>query len=472
MQWDPRFEEKIDRWIEDHREQFLEDLSALVAIPSISQAQDGPHPFGQACADVLDHALKLAEGYGFVPSNYDYYCGACRMQGQGEHRKEIGLFSHLDVVPVGEESAWTYGPWNCTRHQGEYLVGRGVDDDKGPALIALYAMRFFREQGLPLQNDVMLYFGCSEETGMADIRYFCDHVKAPDFSLVPDSSFPVCFGQKGIFRSAASAPAQGNLVSFTAGQVINIVPDLAQAVVSGVTSAQMQPFCGEQIQLEETGEGLKLTAHGLSRHAAFPEGSCNAVHLLASALAASGLLTGSCKAAVEALARFTSNYYGESTGVPFQDEPSGRLTCVGSVVRLEEGRLRVKFDIRYPVTCQGTQVESGLRACLEANGYQLEEFEDDPPAYVPKDHPAIPVLCQISDHVLGQHLEPFTSGGGTYARHLPNAVDFGPGDNSITRPFPDGKGGAHQTDECASIPALLRGLKAYILALDALDKTL
>ena len=110
--------------------------------------------------------------------------------------------------------------------------------------------------------------------------------------------------------------------------------------------------------------------------------------------------------------------------------------------------------------------------CLEANGYQLEEFEDDPPAYVPKDHPAIPVLCQISDHVLGQHLEPFTSGGGTYARHLPNAVDFGPGDNSITRPFPDGKGGAHQTDECASIPALLRGLKAYILALDALDKTL
>lgn len=471
MKWDACFEEKIDQWMDAHQDQMLEDLRQLVAIPSVSQAQEGQHPFGEGCANVLDHALELSEKHGFLTENYDYYCGSCRMQGQGEKRKLIGLFSHLDVVPVGDTSKWTYGPWNCTQ-QGDFLVGRGVGDNKGPAMAAFYALRFFQEEKIPLQNDVLLYFGCSEETGMADIQYFCEHGPIPDFSLVPDNDFPVCFGEKGIFRFTAAAPAQGNLLNFTAGQVVNVVPDLAQAVISGISAVQMRPFCEEGIDLEETAEGLKVTAHGLSRHAAFPEGSCNAVHLLADALARSGLLTGSCRGAVEGLAHFTSNYYGETTGIPFQDEASGRLTCVGSVVRLEDGCLRVRFDTRYPVTVQGEQVKTSLRAYLESKGYQLEDFGDDPPAYVPKDHPAIPLLCEISDHVLGRHLEPYTTGGGTYARHLPNAVGFGPGIKDMPVPFPDGKGHGHQPDECISIQVLRYCLKACILALIALDNIL
>lgn len=63
---------------------------------------------------------------------------------------------------------------------------------------------------------------------------------------------------------------------------------------------------------------------------AFPEGSVNAVHVLAKALTGSGLLTGSGAEAVKAVAEMTSDYNGGCCGIPFEDKESGRLTCVAA----------------------------------------------------------------------------------------------------------------------------------------------
>ena len=465
---DSHLMQEIDQWIEANKEAFVKDLNRLVSVPSISVKGDEKYPFGKDCALVLDEASQLAETYGFHVENHEYRCGSLRVKGTGEARKTIGMYAHLDVVPLGED--WHYPPLECTKKDG-FLIGRGVGDNKGPAICSLYALRFLKEKNIDLKNDVLLYLGLSEETGMEDIEYFCKTQKVPDFNLVVDTNFPVCYGEKGLMRSAVSRPVEGNLVSFEAGSVVNVIPAKAEAKLSEVSLEQVQAALEgmEDVSAEAEGDLVKITARGIPRHAAFPEGSRNAVHVLAKALSVSGLVTGTAKEAVQAVEHMTADSYGEGCGIPFEDKESGKLTCVGSVVRLEEGCLTVSFDTRYPVTVEGDRVTEGFRAQAEKLGFSVTIGELSAPAFLPLDNPCIPVLSEICDYVQGKHYEPYTMGGGTYARHLPCAIGFGPGVPDAPNPFESGHGSGHQPDECVPFDMLLKGLKTYIISLMELD---
>ncbi len=73
----------------------------------------------------------------------------------------------------------------------------------------------------------------------------------------------------------------------------------------------------------------------------------NAVQVLAAALSGTTLLQGSCADAVKGLAELTSDFYGAGADISFEDEASGKLTAVGSVVRMEAGNMKILFDVRY-----------------------------------------------------------------------------------------------------------------------------
>ena len=468
-------EEEIDLWMQEHQDEFLQDLREFVAIPSISAEPEEKFPFGRECARMLDAALSKAEQYGLTTENYDYYCGCGHLKGTSGG--ELGIFTHMDVVPLGE--GWEYPPLSCTEKNG-YLIGRGVGDDKGPALAALYALRFMTEKNIHLKHDVLLYFGCSEEKGMEDLEHFNNIRKAPNFSLVPDTNFSVCYGEKGILRATAHIQAEGNLISFHAGTVVNVIPSSAQAVIQLDSLEQAKKICASLGQLQgicaeikdENQFRVEICAQGLSRHSAFPDGSVNAVKVLADALLSVNAVDEKATPIVKAIASFTASYHGETTGIPFEDKETGKLTCCGTVARLENEEVTLSFDVRYPASCRGTQVQEGLRKAVEAFGFTLEDVEDSAPFYMPPDRPEVQILCKIADQVLGCHYEPYTMGGGTYARHLPNAVGFGPGIPDAENPFPAGRGQGHQPDECIRLSQLFSGMKAYVLALKALDDLL
>lgn len=468
FQPDEELSGKIDRWLQDHKDDFVRDLGRLVAVPSISREGEGGYPFGPECARVLDEAAGIAAQYGFTVENHEYYCGSLLVKGVSDHARRIGLFAHLDVVPLGED--WQYPPLACTQKDG-FLIGRGVGDNKGPGVCGLYALRFLKEAGIRLENDVVLYLGLSEETGMKDLDYFCRTQQVPDFGLVTDTNFPVCYGEKGLMRATVRCPAEGNLVKLHAGSVVNVIPSRAEAVIRGISVETVRNLMNERkgITVADDPEGVRITALGISRHAAFPEGSVNALHVLAKALVRSGVLTGNCREAVKALELLTGDDYGHGAGIPFEDQQSGKLTCIGSVARLEEGVLSLSFDIRYPVTVGGEEVEAAFRERVQSLGFLYEAGELSAPAYVPLDHPYIPLLVSICDYVQGKHYEPYTMGGGTYSRHLPAAIGFGPGVPDAPNPFGEGHGQGHQPDECVPLDMLLKGIKTYILALMELD---
>ena len=67
-----------------------------------------------------------------------------RRSGNGPHLMFAG---HTDVVPVGDETAWTYPPFSAAIHQGE-MYGRGAVDMKGGiACFAAAVARYLDKNG-------------------------------------------------------------------------------------------------------------------------------------------------------------------------------------------------------------------------------------------------------------------------------------------------------------------------------------
>lgn len=74
------------------------------------------------------------------------------------------LNGHLDVVPTGDPTAWTAGPWDGQVRGGDVL-GRGACDMKGGLACQLLALEVLREAGVQLRGQVQLQSVVSEEDG-------------------------------------------------------------------------------------------------------------------------------------------------------------------------------------------------------------------------------------------------------------------------------------------------------------------
>lgn len=465
--------QKIEKWLEDHREEFVSDLAGFVAIPSVSVKQEGEFPFGKACADNLNFFVKKAEAFGIGGENLENYAARARLAGTvGE--KTLGIFGHGDVVPaVGE---WEQDPFQLWVKDGEWLVGRGAGDNKSACLGALYALRYLKEQGIELKNNVDLYVGSAEETGSEDMVYLTQHYQMPDFSLVPDAGFPVCSGEKGILEAAAQrALRDTNLADFSGGEADNIVAPSAWALLKGADYEEVSRLLAaeERISTEATPEGVRIHSRGIAQHSAFPDGSIDAIGQLARVLDRHQLVTGDGAEAIRFIARATEGYYGEGLGIAFSDEPSGKLTSMLTRASMEDGVLWISFNIRYSVTADGTQLTAILEKQFDAAGFDRHSIHDNPGFYRQPDEKAR-LLSELSNAVLHQEMGPYTLAGGTYARKLPNAVGYGFGNMQSGRknPFPLGQGGGHQPNETVNLYTVMDGIKIYILALQALDALL
>lgn len=84
----------------------------------------------------------------------------------GSQGPSLILNGHVDVVPVGDDSAWTYPPWQATVADGR-VYGRGALDMKGALCCALAAARAIRDAGVELEGRLLLQSVIGEEDGGA-----------------------------------------------------------------------------------------------------------------------------------------------------------------------------------------------------------------------------------------------------------------------------------------------------------------
>ena len=301
----------------------------------------------------------------------------------------------------------------------------------------------------------------------------------PDFSIVPDTDFPVCHGEKGILglKYQASVPFR-KLTSLTGGLVTNMVAGKAKATLphdeAWLVELRLLAEQDPQGRFAVTSDGKTITveAAGVPSHAAHPEGSCNAIRLLAQLFLKVEALPREDREALEVAVRATEDNYAQSLGAAFEDAPSGKLTCICGLADTQDGCLVLDFNIRYPVTDQGDRVLGAMDAFFAAAGWKRTYVSDSKPAYLPADDPKIQMLGEIYHQITGKDGTPYTMGGGTYARKLRNAAGFGMESPTPAADFGPGHGGVHQPDEAIRIDTLTDALKIYILSILEIDRIL
>lgn len=184
-------EEILNKNIDKYKEKLLKSIVEVVNIPSVEGEPKEDAPFGENPKAALIKALDISKTLGLQTTNLDNYIGYAQY---GEGEGYIGVLGHLDVVPEGE--GWRFPPYSGYIEDGK-IYGRGVLDNKGPIMAALYGLYAIKESGLTLSKPVRIIFGTNEETGFNDIPYYLKKEKPPIMGFTPDCKYPVVYGERG-----------------------------------------------------------------------------------------------------------------------------------------------------------------------------------------------------------------------------------------------------------------------------------
>jgi acetylornithine deacetylase/succinyl-diaminopimelate desuccinylase-like protein len=163
--------QQFDAYIEAHQQRFLDDLSTLLRVPSVSAQGRG---LDEASALVRLHLEKLGadvrifsseDGSGGAPLVYATI-------GSGERR--LVVYDHYDVQPPEPLEEWHSPPFEPTIRDGK-LYARGVADNKGNLMLRIQAVEaWLATQGsLPLQ--VIFVIEGEEESQSYTLPSFCEH---------------------------------------------------------------------------------------------------------------------------------------------------------------------------------------------------------------------------------------------------------------------------------------------------------
>ena len=456
-----KWNERIDQFIQAQRENILRDIGRLVAVPSVEGPAALGAPFGPGPRAALDEALAIAAELGLAPGEGEGHIGWADVPG-AEKEKYLATITHLDVVPEG--NGWDADPFTLRVRDG-WLLGRGVADDKGPSVLCLYALKFLKDEAGPLRYPVRALLGCNEETNMKDVAWYNAHEKPPVFCFTPDAEFPLCNGEKGQFEADLLSPVlNGDILDFEGGVARNAVPDRASALIRAELAALP---AAEGIMLEQEAGGVRVRGWGKSGHAAMPQGTVNAIGLVVDYLLANGIGSEAERAFLQLLHKLHSAWDGTGLGIQADDGLFDPLTVVGGVIRMENGALRQTVDCRFPTSTNGSVLEAALRKAAGDAGVVCMDHVNEP-FYIGVDAAPIQALMEAYCQVTGEEAKPFTMGGGTYARHFPLAVSFGPENSNAV--LPDFAGPMHGANEGAKFEHLLAALKIYILALLKLEE--
>lgn len=474
----------LARYEADESKKLVPMLVEVIRFPTYEQ-----NP--KAHADQKAWLMKTAKSFGFESRDAGKIT-EIELPGP-EGAPVLGLVIHGDVQRA-EASAWSFPPFEGKVADG-YVFGRGAADDKGPLIQALLAMKALRDSELPRTHTIRLLVGSEEESAAGEIaEYLKDH-QAPDYSLVLDSEFPVVVGEKawdGVGIEADISNVTGGVrkrwvvESVDAGLSPSIVPDRAEIVlrwsaerlhvywdklVKNLAQARMPE--GTRLETKVEGDRLRVTVYGKSAHAGVNiAGGRNALVALARAL--EGELPAGGADDLFAFARMAGqDVYGTGLGLTTEDPLWGRYAVNVATLKQSKddpSKAILYINLRRTPPRTGPEAKAyyekllqdfnlrhtgGLRIVPEVSWFSDEPLVFDPNAKI------VRTLMDIYARATGEKPKPAISGGGTYAKRLPNSIAFGmwfPG-----KPYP-----GHDVDEKIPIADLERGARVLVHAITEL----
>jgi acetylornithine deacetylase/succinyl-diaminopimelate desuccinylase-like protein len=275
-------QKKLNAFIQKSRKPFEAALKNLVEIPTVSS--DPAHRQDIESAAQLTAGIFAEFGARTEYVKTDGHPMVIGIMGEQSTNPTVLIYNHLDVQPADEDE-WDQDPFVLTINKGRY-GGRGTTDDKGPALTALFAAKYAREQGIPLNFRFLWEF--EEEIGSPNFEKAlrsqkqllqADSILVSDTVWISKEKPAIPFGIRGLLTATlsletASQEAHSGLVGGAArnpmGELFDLIarcynPLTGEVKIPGFHDNVLEP-AKEEIQgfLES---GFKVTqfkrAHGL-----------------------------------------------------------------------------------------------------------------------------------------------------------------------------------------------------------------
>ncbi|NLJ71031.1 MAG: M20 family metallopeptidase [Clostridiaceae bacterium] len=431
------------------------DLSSLIAKKSVRDLTTATlnAPFGAGIRGAFDVFREIAERLGFQVKDHSGYAIDAEISGTGQHFNTskpagsngaesydyIAVLGHLDVVPANESADWLSDPFTLTERDG-YLYGRGVNDDKGPLLLCLYAAYLLQQIGFEFKLPLRIIAGGAEETTWECVDYYFKHNQQPLAAFSPDGNFPIINHELGILDIGLEFPplpvSNSNCLI---KQISSPVPE------HKVCSEVQLILASEDNQITESLDFVGKSA--LSRN---PHRGINAIDLMMDYL--QNVSLDEC-----GLLKFYQEFSCE-----LKKKNLEYFTYAATSITYNTEQAKLYLDIRYP---QGFDAEMFMqnlseKLALDGANYKIERHLK--PLYVKPESPLIKILSESYEKVIGSPIgDVQAKGAASYARALKNGVNFGP-------TFPGEEPGSHFPNEHFSLDSAKKLLKIYALSIAAL----
>ncbi len=321
-----------------------EDAGALAVLEGILQ------PAGFTC-----HRLRMTEpGTADVENLYARF---------GRGQPHLCFAGHTDVVPVGNENAWTRPPFGAEIHDG-VLYGRGAVDMKGA--IACFAV--------------------------AALRYIRRHGKRPDFSI----SFLITGDEEG--------PSINGTM-----KVLDWMRDHGEVMDAAIVGEPSNPRAlGDEIKIGRRGSlNGEIIVLGKQGHAAYPQLADNPVPKLA-----------------RIIDRLSSTPLDQ--GTPDFQPSSLQVTVISApntATNVIPAEARARFNVRYNDRWRRPQLEAWVReqasaAAAELGARYTVSFSGTGDVFLTKPGPLVETMRGAVRDVTGRDPDLTTGGGTSDARFI------------------------------------------------------
>ena len=450
--------ETLNAKVLELKDDMIASIQQNMRIESVRGESAPGAPYGEGPKAALDDVLALGEKLGFRTGQADNRVGWIEY---GEGEEMVGILGHVDVVPAGD--GWTHPAFGAEIHDG-VLWGRGCLDDKGPVIMAVYALKAIRDLNLPIDRRIRVLFGSDEECGSSCVKYYVENgYEMPTIGFTPDAQFPAIFCEKGTSNFLAGTKIYNkgeiDVEYFGGGVAANVVPPVCKLIVNG--PLKVTPEEGITVT-EENGKTI-VEATGFSAHGSTPELGVNAVVKLLNAVKENDFGGDFQQLVNFILEEIGNETNGKSLDILYQDEETGETTVNLGVVKYDGEEMSFTLDIRYPKNGDAEVIDDKVINRINSYNFDVLKKTNNKLLYVPKDSELVSKLVKVYEAQTGDKREPIAIGGGTYAKEFPNMVAFGP-------VFPGEPDVIHQPNERVAVEQLIRAAQVTAAVMYELAK--
>lgn len=231
--------EDLKRYAKENQARHMEELMALLRIPSVSTDPARAGDVRQAGEWVLQNLrgmglkAELCETGGH-PIVYAEWLGA------GEGAPTVLVYGHYDVQPPDPLELWETGPFEPTIRDGK-LFARGATDDKGQMFAHLKGVEAHLKVRGKLPINVKFMIEGEEEVGSKHLaewveankaRLACDAVVISDTSMFAPGVPAIVYGLRGLtyFQLDIEGPGHDLHSGLYGGAVANPINTLCEVI--------------------------------------------------------------------------------------------------------------------------------------------------------------------------------------------------------------------------------------------------